>query len=60
MNIILKKPFALLSAAAIIAGSFFISAGLPVNEPQPELAIGAKAPFADAAMSNVDGTMMTL
>ena len=60
MNNFFKKPFALLGATTIVAGFFFLSAGLPVIEPQPELAIGAKAPFADAAMSNVDGSMMTL
>lgn len=60
MNNLFKKPFAMLGAAAIVAGSLFISAGLPVNEPQSELAIGAKAPLADAAMTSADGTMMTL
>ena len=56
----IQSSFALLSAVAIFTAAFLTSAGFPVNEPQPELAIGAKAPLADAAMANVDGTMMTL
>lgn len=60
MKNLLNKPFVMLIAVAIIGTAFLTSANLPGNEPQPELAIGAKAPFADAAMANVDGTMMTL
>ena len=57
MKNIIKTPFAFLGAAAILAGAVLTSAGLSGDDPQPELAIGAKAPLADAAMSNVDGTM---
>jgi hypothetical protein len=60
MKNIIKTPFAFLGAAAILAGAVLTSAGLSGDDPQPELAIGAKAPLADAAMTNVDGTMMTL
>lgn len=60
MKYTLKTPFAVLFAAAILVGGALTSAGLPFNEPQPELAIGAKAPLTDAAMANIDGTMMTL
>lgn len=60
MKNISKTPFAVLFATAILIGGALTSAGLPSNEPQPELEIGAKAPLTDAAMANIDGTMMSL
>ena len=45
-------------AAALAFGLFMTSAN--VAEPQPELAIGSKAPLADVLMMNVNGTQMSL
>ena len=45
-------------ASALALGVFMTSAG--IAEPQPELAIGSKAPLADVLMMNVNGTQMSL
>lgn len=54
------SPFkgALGVAVALSFGLFLTSANLA--EPQPELAIGSKAPLADVMMMNVNGTQMSL
>ena len=59
MNFLLspiKRALGVASALAI--GVFMTSAG--IAEPQPELAIGSKAPLADVLMMNVNGTQMSL
>ena len=45
-------------ASALALGVCMTSAG--IAEPQPELAIGSKAPLADVLMMNVNGTQMSL
>ena len=45
-------------ALALSFGLFLTSAN--VAEPQPELALGSKAPLADVLMMNVNGTQMSL
>ena len=45
-------------AIALSFGLFLTSAN--IAEPQPELAIGSKAPLADVLMMNVNGTQMSL
>lgn len=59
MNTFLS-PFkgALGVAVALSFGLFLTSAN--IAEPQPELAIGSKAPLADVMMMNVNGTQMSL
>lgn len=52
----LKGAFGMASALAL--GVFLTSAG--IAEPQPELALGSKAPLADMLMMNVNGTQMSL
>lgn len=45
---------------ALFAAAFVLMSASSVADPQPELAIGAKAPLADALMMNVNGTQMSL
>ena len=59
MNFLLSPIKGALGVASALAlGVFMTSAGL--TEPQPELAIGSKAPLADVLMMNVNGTQMSL
>jgi hypothetical protein len=59
MNFLLSPIKGALGVASALAlGVFMTSAGLA--EPQPELAIGSKAPLADVLMMNVNGTQMSL
>ena len=59
MNFLLSPIKGALGVASALAlGVFMTSAG--IAEPQPELAIGAKAPIADVLMMNVNGTQMSL
>ena len=59
MNFLLSPIKGALGVASALAlGVFMTSAGLA--EPQPELAIGSKAPLADMLMMNVNGTQMSL
>lgn len=54
-------PFSKVSLSAfalMIFGLALVSAN--INEPQPEMPIGSKAPLADVLMSNVNGTQMSL
>ena len=45
---------------ALFAAAFVLMSASSAGDPQPELAIGAKAPLADALMMNVNGTQMSL
>jgi len=45
---------------ALFAAAFVLMSASSGADPQPELAIGAKAPLADALMMNVNGTQMSL
>ena len=59
MNFLLSPIKGALGVASALAlGVFMTSAG--IAEPQPELAIGSKAPLADVLMMNVNGTQMSL
>ena len=59
MNFLLSPIKGALGVASALAlGVFLTSAG--IAEPQPELAIGSKAPLADVLMMNVNGTQMSL
>lgn len=59
MNFLLSPITGALGVASALAlGVFMTSAG--IAEPQPELAIGSKAPLADVLMMNVNGTQMSL
>ena len=59
MNFLLSPIKRALGVASVLAlGVFMTSAG--IAEPQPELAIGSKAPLADVLMMNVNGTQMSL
>ena len=51
MNFFSPHKGALGVASALALGVFMTSAG--IAEPQPELAIGSKAPLADVLMMNV-------
>jgi len=51
---------AALGVTALAAFGLLLTSASPAFEPQPELAIGAKAPLADALMMNVNGTQMSL
>ena len=54
MNFLLSPIKGALGVASALAlGVFITSAG--IAEPQPELAIGSKAPLADVLMMNVNG-----
>jgi peroxiredoxin len=50
----------LIACAILTAGAFFASASFNTTEPNPELAIGAKAPLADVKMTNIDGSALSL
>lgn len=59
MNFLLSPIKGALGVASALAlGVFMTSAS--IAEPQPELAIGSKAPLADVLMMNVNGTQMSL
>ena len=59
MNFLLSPIKGALGVASALAlGVFMTSAG--IAEPQPELAIGSKAPLADLLMMNVNDTQMSL
>ena len=65
VNLIMKSMtpaprFFLAAFSLLFAGLFFSSASLNNMEPQPELAIGAKAPMSDVLLQNIDGTFLSL
>lgn len=53
-------PVRAVLGVALFAAAFFLMSASSGVDPQPELAIGAKAPLADALMMNVNGTQMSL
>jgi len=53
-------PMRAILSIALFAGAFVLMSSTSAGDPQPELAIGAKAPLADALMMNVNGTQMSL
>jgi len=53
-------PMRAVLGVALFAAAFVLMSASSGADPQPELAIGAKAPLADALMMNVNGTQMSL
>jgi hypothetical protein len=59
MNTFLSPLKGLLGVAVALSFGLFLTSA-NIAEPQPELAIGSKAPLAEVLMMNVNGTQMSL